>query len=405
MKTLWSFLGMVVVALLCSPCCYAQPESSAGLLIADNTEFAIELYRRVAREDGNIAMSPLSVSVATAMLYAGAAGETEREIAAAAHFTLPQETLHEEFGELLDELGSRVGPRAELSFLNGLWVDHRCALLSGYGDVLREHYGATPDTVDFKGAPDDASRRINRFVSEQTQGKIPSVVDPSLFSALTRVVLVNSVYFLAAWDHGFSESSTRPEPFYLPDGNAVSVDMMHKKEEVRYYQDESVQVLELPYQRSGLSMLLVLPASDSELLDLEARLTPALLSDWVEHLERTGIKMAIPRFEVTQQVDLIPVLSDMGMTSAFIFGSADLSGLCGTSDLFVSHASHHVKLGITEDGTEAAAATVYVAMAGSVSPGEGETLFRADRPFMYIVRDVRRGTILFLGRVTDPASP
>ena len=207
---------VAIVTLIVAPCSHAQSETPADLLIQGNTQFALELYSRIAHEEGNIAVSPLSVSVAMAMLYAGAAGETERELASAAHFTLPQETFHVEFAALLDELSLRVAPWAELLLANGLWTDRRCRLLDGYRSVVQDRYGAKLDTVDFASAPGDACDRINRFVSEQTGGRIPSVVDPAMFSELTRVVVANTVYFLAAWNHAFDESRTREEPLSTP---------------------------------------------------------------------------------------------------------------------------------------------------------------------------------------------
>jgi len=373
-----------------------------GPLIQGNTEFALALYKQIAREEGDIAVSPLSVSVATAMLYAGAAGATATEIAAAAHFGLPQETLHKELAALVDDLEARVTEWAQLSFANGVWVDSRCRPLPAYTARLSEFYGATPETVDFAGAPLDATKRINSFVSERTNGMIPTVVTPAMFTDLTRLVLVNTVYLLAAWEHPFQQARTTKEPFHLPNGGNVSVDMMHREGFTGYYEDDSVQVLELPYQGSGLSMLLVLPAADHSLTDLEAGLTPALLSGWLQQLAGGSVEMAIPRFEIVDQIDLIPPLRSLGMKSAFESASADFSGMCEDSSVYVSDAFHHVRLGVTERGTEAAAATVYVMTRGSEIFVKAVTTFRADRPFIYIVRDMRRGTILFLGRVVDP---
>jgi len=411
-KTMWSVLAVVAITILWWSQCSARAISPTGrtatpsdLLVQRNTEFAFALYTQIAREDGNIAVSPLSVSVATAMLYAGARGRTEKEIASVARFELPKETLHREFAILLDELNTRVAPWAKLSFANGVWIDDLCRALPDYTALLSDFYGATLESVDFGESSRDACTRINGFISERTQGKIQSIVAPEMFTALTTMVLVNTVYFLAAWDHKFLEADTNQEPFHLLDSSTVSVDMMHRTRTVPYYEDASVQVLEIPYQGSGLSMLLVLPAPHVGLVGLEAQITPSLLSVWVKALVPTDVQMAIPRFEVTRRIDLIPPLMSMGMKDVFDERSANLRGMCDIPRLYAQYAIHHVTLGISEKGTEAAAATVYVATQGEEGEGFQKrivTSFRADRPFIYIIRDMRCGTILFLGRVVDP---
>jgi serpin B len=410
--TLQRILAVVVIALmLWLPRCSASSAgsakrtlASADQLIQGNTEFALALYKQVAAREGNIVVSPLSVSLATGMLYAGAAGSTATEIGATARFRLPEETLHSELAGLADELGWRVTKgRATLAFANGIWLDRRCQPSADYMTVVSEFYHAAVETVDFRDGPMDAAVHINDFVSERTHGKIRSVVAPEMFTDMTRVVLANTVYLLAPWEDEFSEASTRQEAFHLADGKTVSAAMMHREgTTTHYYEDKSVQIIELPYQGSGLSMLVVLPKSDHSLADLESRLTPAVLSGWVENLAGKGVKITLPRFEVAQQIDLIPLLESMGMRSAFQDGSADLPGLCSRAPVFVDRASHHVELGITERGTEAAAATVYSGTIGAKVDVEPVVSFRADRPFVYMVRDMKRGTILFMGRVADP---
>ncbi len=400
-------LACILATTLLSSAAWAEVPHSNALrpsvaLVEGNTEFAVELYKRVARHHTNAVVSPLSVSTASGMLYAGARGSTSEEIADALNFRLPEVELHPAFGSLLDELKTRVEPWASLVIANGLWVDDECSLLPTYSDVLTHNYGATAKPVDFGGAPVEAAQSINEWVSDETQGKITSLVSPSMFRDLTRVTLVSTVYFLAAWQHGFDANETRDEFFQLVDGSTVPVPMMHRSSVLPYYEDDSVQVLELPYQGSGLSMLVLLPGAHVGLEALEEGLSPESLSEWFGALDRRGVNAAIPRFHSSSRIDLIPILTDLGMNRAFRFGEADLTGICADPQLFVERADHLVTLGLTERGTEAAAATVYVITASSVAEPDEETEFRADRPFMYVVRDMKRGTILFMGRVTDP---
>ena len=406
--TVRRLVPVVVAAVLFSPqwnayCATpAAVEPSVGQLTEGNTEFAIALYKQVARQDGNVAISPLNISLAIGMLYAGAAGKTATEIAAAARFKLPEEKLHSEFAALVDDMEARIGKwGAMLSFADGIWLDRHCEPSPRYTAVLSEFYHAAAETVDFRGAPENASSRINDFVSRQTRGKIQSVVDPEMFTAADRLVLASTVYFLAPWDDEFSVASTREEPFHLADSGTVSARMMHRAGAIRYYGDDSVQVVQLPYQGIGLSMLVVLPTPNRNLTDLEALLTPEILWGWVNGLAGRGVQLALPRFEVARHIDLIPLLQSMGMQRVFDEYSAELPGLCGER-VFVDYAEHDVVLGVTEKGTEAAAATVFKATIGVEEEVEPVISFRADRPFMYMIRDMRSGTILFMGRVMDP---
>jgi len=395
----------LAIALLASVASAGDVESAAvdprAQLVEGNTQFALEFYRRVAQDGGNAVVSPLSVSVASAMLSAGARGSTEAEIARALDFGLPQPELHAAFRDLLSELQSRV---ARLVIAGGVWVDDECAIVPAFSDLLSSDYGATMEAVDFGEAPSEAARSINEWVTRETQGKIPTVVDPSMFSNLTRLTLVSTVYFLAAWEHSFPIGDTQEEPFHHLDGAATDAPMMHRSCWVPYYEDEAVQVIALPYQGSDLSLVVFLPRADSDLVAIEEQLSPDLLSKWIEGLSPRGVEVSVPRFESMCRVDLVPVLTDLGMKRAFLFGEADLTGVCLGRDLFVSGAKHAVTLGITERGTEAAAATVYVITEGVERQPEEFVEFRADRPFMYMVRDMLQGSILFMGRVTDPTA-
>ena len=334
--------------------------ASRAELVAGNAQFALGLYGRVARGGGNAVVSPLSVSIASAMLYAGARGGTEAEIANALGFSLPQSALHVAFADLLSDLHKRVKPWAKLVIASGAWVDRCCVLTPAFADLLSSRYDATTEAVDFGRAPAEAARSINDWVTNVTDGKITSVVNPSMFDEDTRLTMVNAVYFLAAWEHRFAVDATRDESFHLPDDAIVPVPMMHRSCVVPYYDDESVQVLELPYQGGGISMVLVLPRTGVDLALVEERLSPELLSKWLGGLARRGVDVAVPRFETASRINLVPILVDLGMKRAFRPMEADLTGICPRRDLYVGRADHLVTIGITERGTEAAAATVYI---------------------------------------------
>ena len=407
LRALVVLLGVLLILAGDSPAESPAPpddsSSDAEVLAQGNTEFALQLHRLLAAEGGNSVVSPLSVSMASAMLYAGARGSTQAEIASALNFELPPSELHTSFWRLRRDLQSRVARWAELSLANGLWIDDECSIVPEYAEVLSERYGAVAREIDLAGAAGKACGQINEWVSEQTNGRLGPVVTPAMFEPRTRAVLLNAVYFLGAWDHAFPRKNTKEEPFYLLDGGTVQASMMHRMGRHPYYENDSVQVLELEYQGSGLSMLIILPDEDSGLAEVEASLTPEVLDDWVGSIKAHQVGIALPRFEVGRRIDLIPLLGELGMTSAFRWGEADLTGVCADPDLYVNHAQQHVTLGITEEGTEAAAATVYVMTLGAGEwVRETHKQFIADRPFLYILRDMQRGTILFMGRLVDP---
>ncbi|MBK8233695.1 MAG: serpin family protein [Candidatus Eisenbacteria bacterium] len=358
----------------------------------------------MAKTPGNIVVSPLSVLIATAMLDAAAEGETRTEIATAARFGVPETALHDELRALLDELTTRVNHWAELSLANGLWVDRSCSMAPSYQALLERSYDAIADTLELGAQPDESCARINQFVAERTRGKITSVVDPKTVTEATRLVLANVLYFLGAWEHRFREGDTKTEPFHPEPGKAVSVPMMHKELDTRYHEDDVAQVAMVPYQGSGLAMVLVLPRRSRTLRSVEEGLSPAQVSEWLRGMERRGVDVAIPRFEVSSEVNLIPLLRTQGIKRVFTPGSAELPGVCDDPETFVGLASHYATLGITEGGTEAAAATVYKMTMGLDDAPPEVVAFRADRPFLFIVGDVERGTVLFMGRYAGPGN-
>ncbi len=390
----------------------SSPDVAGGdlnTLVEGNTAFAFALYRRLVEQEGgkNLFYSPYSISLALAMTYAGARGETEEQMAEALRFKLPQEDLHPAFNALDQELAQR-GEGAEgkdqegfrLNIANAIWGQEDYEFLSTFLDVLAENYGAGLRVLDFATAPEESRVAINDWVSEQTEGKIEDLIPQGLISSLTRLVLTNAIYFNAAWADPFEEESTEEGAFRLLDGSEVSVPMMRQTESFGYAEGGDYQAIELPYDGHELSMVIVLP-EEGELEAFEDSLDAERLDAILKARERRQVALTMPKFEFEAQFSLAQTLAALGMPQAFT-PDADFSGMTGARDLFISEVVHKAFVSVDEAGTEAAAATAVV-MVESAMPEEPVEM-TVDHPFLFLIRDIESGAILFVGRVVDPGA-
>jgi serpin B len=378
-----------------------MPSAEVRAVAEDNNRFALDLYARLRTgRSENLFFSPASLSTSLAMTYAGAGGQTAEQMARVLHFRLPQEKLHPAFGELRrywDVEGTERDYR--LSVANRLWGQEGFHFVTGFLAVTREHYGAELAQVDFVRRTDQAIQRINAWVDEQTQGKIRDLVPPGVLDAMTRLVLTNAIYFKGDWTEPFRKEATQVAPFRISASQLADVPLMYQQDDFRYWAGDSLKVLELPYGKGDLAMLVLLPDAIEGLSTLEAKLSTDNLSRWQSGLRKREVRVHLPRFKLDSQFQLADVLKAMGMTRAFTHGEADLSGMSNEEELFVSVVIHKASVDVNEEGTEAAAATgVGVKASAIVVPA----VFRADHPFVFLIRDRRTGSILFLGRLVNP---
>lgn len=389
-----------------------SPDVSAGEmgeLVEGNSVFAFDLYRVLVEEagGGNLFYSPYSISLALAMTYAGARGETEEQMADALAFTLLQDRLHPAFNALDQELAQR-GEGAEgrdekgfrLNIANAIWGQRDYAFLDAFLNVLAENYGAGLRLLDFAGAPEESRVTINDWVSEETEGKIENLIPKGLISAMTRLVLTNAIYFNAAWAHPFEEEATKDGPFTLLDGDQVTVPMMRQTESLGYAEGEGYQAVELPYDGREMSMVILLPDREG-FRAFEGSLDAEGVRAVVEELTYQQVALMMPRFEFDARFSLKDTLIEMGMPSAFS-AEADFSGMTGDRALSIADVIHKAFVSVDEAGTEAAAATAVV-MLESAAPGEPIEV-NVDQPFIFLIRDMETGAILFVGRVVDPGT-
>jgi serpin B len=372
-----------------------------------NTAFALDLYRLMSRQDGNLFFSPYSISSALAMTYAGASGTTADQMAQTLHFTLPPDQLHPALNTLAQDLATRPSQAGEeiktpfeLSIANALWGQQDYKFLPEYLDLLAQYYGAGIRLVDFRTDAEGSRQQINQWVSDQTKERIKDLIAPGALDEMTRLVLTNAIYFKAGWLFQFEKESTITEPFHLLDGTAVEVATMHLEKNLGYALQDQFRVLELPYESGGISMLLVLP-DEGQFGVVESRLTPEMLTEAVNSLQYGKVNLALPKFKFESEFKLNQALIELGMTDAFQPDRADFSGMTSNRDLFIGNVVHKAFVAVDETGTEAAAATAVIMATTAAMPDE-PIEFRFDRPFIFLIRDNQTGSLLFIGRVLDP---
>ncbi|MCA9322891.1 MAG: serpin family protein [Planctomycetes bacterium] len=406
-----SFLSLILFLLLASSCLTLAQDRPAPT-DAGGDAFAIGLYRQLASQapaDQNLFFSPFSIRQAVAMTYSGAAGVTETEMREAMHFEGDAAAIARQFAainEALSAAGRRDDPRKgssfELAVANALWPKLDLDLRDAFTQEVREVFRATLERLDYAKDPEACRLTINAAVAEQTKGKIKDLLSPGDLDRATDLVLTNAIYFKASWRDPFSESSTSQQPFQAP-GKAIEVPLMRRTGHYQFLETGQVQVVSIPYLGEGVSMIVVLPATDRDFAAFEKSLTGEQIEGWFRKLTQksTHLQLELPRFKIEESTPLTSTLKAMGLTTAFS-SRACFSGMSATP-LFISEAIHAAIIEVDEAGTEAAAATALM-MTRSAAPRPPQKHFRADRPFLFFIRDDTTKSLLFMGRLCQPKS-
>ncbi len=371
-----------------------------------NNAFAMELYQNLRSGSGNLFFSPYSISLALAMVYAGAGGDTQKQMAQALHFSLPPERLHPALNALDQQITSNAqasnvpGQGFHLNIANSIWGQDGFPFLPAYLDLLAQDYGAGLHLADFIHAAEPARQVINAWVGQQTHGKITNLFPQGSIDNSTRLVLANAIYFKAAWESPFDSTSTGNDTFTLLDGSQASVPMMHSKSDSMYLyaQGSNYQAVGLPYAGSNIMMVVLMPASGS-FANFEAGLTDAQFESILAGMTGASLNLEMPKFETENQFDLKSTLTSLGMPDAFS-DTADFSGMDGRKDLFIGDVLHKAYVNVDENGTEAAAATGIV-MVGMAAPAQPQ-IVTINHPFLFFIFDPQTKTILFMGRMLNP---
>jgi len=399
--------GNVALARSDVPRASADPAAASDAARAIDA-FGFDLYRELARDAGgaDIMVSPASIAIALAMARAGARGETAAQMDAVLRSIGSDEAgaainaLDKALAGRSGSFHARDGKSYELTLriANAPFAQRDLSLEPAFLDGLASRFGAGVRLVDYKTDAEGARRLINGWVDEQTEQRIPELLAPGILDPLTRVVLVNAIYLKAPWEIAFPEASTKPGPFTRPDGSTVDVPMMSVQESFAYAEGAGWRAVELRYVGGSLALTIIVP---DDLADFESRLDADTFAQVTAALAAHQVDLAMPRFETETKADLAELLSALGMPLAFDPERADLSGMTTEERLFIAHVIHQANISVDEKGTEAAAATA-VGMDVTSAPAEPVRL-RVDRPFLFALRDVPTGAVLFLGRILDPS--
>ena len=385
------------------------------IIVEGNNRFALELFAKLQNTKGNLFFSPYSISTALAMTHAGARNETESQMAEVLHFpvsvnrgsdskskpSLNRQQFALEFGKIIQDLNDR-GRKGNytLTVANALWGQKDYGFLEGFLELIETNYDGRLNEVDFIRAAETARQTINTWVEKKTKDKIKNLISEGVLDSMTKLVLTNAIYFKGNWAIQFKENMTKEAPFTLAYGKKIDVAMMNQKSEFGYMETDTFQTLELPYVDEELSMIIMLPKTFNALDEFEKTLTPDNLTQWLAKIRKREVVVFVPKFKMTSQFGLASVLKSMGMKDAFS-SDADFSGINGKRDLFISAVIHKAYVEVNEEGTEAAAATGVVMRLTSIGPAP-IPVFRADHPFLFLIRDNLTGSILFIGRVANP---
>jgi serpin B len=378
-----------------------SPSSRSGLesFAAANNEFAISLYNELRAGEGNLFLSPYNIRSALTLAYAGARGRTASQMADVLRLPENDADLFRTCRDFEAALASRSKEGAiEIDTASALWRQKDLSLLASYVDLIRGAYGSELLEADFAGSPARAVRIINGWAREKTRGRIPNLFDPGSFDSLTRLILATAIFFDGKWASPFAEFGTRPVPFWVPRSKStVKVPMMWQEDEFRYANLEGFQALEMPYLGNKISMVVLLPDAPDGWEDLEKKLSAQELSRWFRALRSERVKVNLPKFQLESSFRLDETLGRMGMRDAFA-RPADFSGMTLEEPMGIGAMVHKAKVEVDEAGTKAAAASGILLCIGMIE----ELDFRADHPFLFVIRDIPTDAILFMGRVMEP---
>jgi serpin B len=392
-------LGLIVIG-LCVQELWAEPPVWSAALVEcaqRNNVFAVDLYGRLVQKDRNLIFSPLSVDTALAMTYAGARGETARQMAAVLHLSEHETNAQAELGVLLNSLSEVNNMNGQFSMVNAMWAQSDYPFLDSYKQFVQDTYHASLNQFT------DANRHalhgeINDWVSGQTHGHIREILPPEFPGPSTRLLLVDAMYFKAPWMEQFNESRTTNAPFYTVTNESVTVPTMQTEGRFYYMESDNARILEMPFYADG-SMMIFLPKKGRELPELWQ--TVAHMDQLYQSRKLKLVRVSLPKFRIESQFDLRGPLSAMGMGSAFSAMDADFSGMCKVRPFFVEAVLHKACIDVDEKGGEAAAATV-VSMTDGVSEPATPIDFKVDHPFIFIILEPDSGAILFMGQVVNP---
>ncbi len=372
-------------------------EEGIRKICESNNKFAFELYFKLKDKEENIFFSPLSINSAFLIVYEGSRGNTKKEIEDV--FGFPEEKIRRpNFARIFNEI-NREDKKYTLYTANALWVQKDFRILKEYKEIIKKYYISEIENLDFAGETEKSRQIINSWVSEKTRGKIKDLIPQGGLNALTRAVITNAIYFKGNWLKRFDERNTKEEDFFVSEEKKVKVPMMKMEKEIfNYFEDDKLQVIEIPYDGEEVSMFIFLPKS-LDINSINEYLNYEKFKEIKENTRREEVDVYIPKFKMETKYLLNNVLYEMGIKDAFSEIDADFSGISGRKELFISNVYHKAYIEVNEEGTEAAAATGIVV---EITAVRFRKTFKADHPFVFLIYDKKLENILFLGRIVNP---
>jgi serpin B len=381
-----------------------EPDTKPTDIAASCNGFAFDLYARLRKREGNQSCSPFSVESALAMTSLGARGSTAEQMNQTLHLPQDSQAAHAAFADFAKRVISDRADRGyQLSVANALWGANSYPFRKDFLAKSQEYYGAGLMELDFAANPEAARGTINNWVEKQTHERIKDLMPSGSISADTRLVLTNAIWFKGTWQNQFDKKATSDELFHQSPDKSAKVPMMHRTGSFGYFADNQVQVLGIPYRGREMSMAFLLPAKKGDLASLEQAASADSVKKWLGSMHAMEVVVTLPKFKIASEFQLARTLSEMGMTDAFS-GRANFSGMSEKEGLMISQVIHKAFVEVNEEGAEAAGATGVVMRPTAMKlPDRKPPVFRADEPFLFLIRDEKSGCILFLGRVSNPA--
>lgn len=394
----------LVISLVAVVLCIQMNAQQTSSIADSNNLFAFNLYSQLSKQEpGNLFFSPFSISTALAMTYAGARNETEKQMRDVLHFNVEQKGFHADYRNYLDAIEADTGKDLVLEIANSIWVENSCKIRPSFSEIVKDEYNSVSKNVDFARHTEETRQEINSWVENKTHDKIKKLLAKGMVKSSTKLVLVNTIYFKAKWESPFNAAATRKAIFHQSDSVNDSASFMNKAGYYKYYRDSILQALEIPYYNGKISMLILLPNKVNGISKVENAWDETYYSKIIRSLSDTSdIRLSVPKFKITLESILNIPLSEMGMPIAFS-GNADFSGIA-SGRLSIGVVIHKAFIDVNEQGTEAAAATAVGIMLTSTGPPRTPPIpFIANHPFIFLIKDNATGSILFMGKITDPA--
>lgn len=387
---------ITIIGIACLGVAHAQNQNDA---IVSSNSFALDLYKYLSKnEKGNIFISPYSISIAMGMTYAGANGETQAEMSKVLYFPLNDKGFHKDFGKTQKLLLNSGSKGVEISLANKLWADKQYKFKCSFTRGVRKNYNAPLVRMDFRNSPEPSRLEINGWVEQQTKSRIKELLPNGAITDLTALVLTNAIYFKGQWDNKFSPENTRSDAFFPSATDKVPCQFMNREGKYQYAKTENFSALEIPYAGKEFSMLVLLPHDGIELEEVEKNLSLETITLLAVNMDEFDVRVSFPKFKFENKYELKPMLSSLGMPTAFS-NRADFTRMSKKPDLKIDEVYHKAFVEVSEEGTEAAAATAVVIVRKAMPMFVD---FNANRPFLFFIRHRETGAIVFVGRMTNP---